>query len=256
MKEEIEKGRNFLKAVDYEELEKRFPDYDTDQESGIAPPPLQKPYPEDAELIDLISPDKFTSGDISLAHAISHRKSHRNFTDESLTLQQLSFLLWSTQGLKEIDPKKVWTKRMVPSGGARQPFETYIIVNRVDGLEPGVYRYLVIEHKLLHVSNAESNQDELIKNACHGQGFCGKSAVVFVWSTIPYRAEWRYSLMSHKDIAIEAGHVCQNLYLACEAIGSGTCGIAAYNQKLIDALVGVDGKDEFTVYLSPVGKVA
>ena len=255
MKEEIEKGRKFLKAVDYEELEKKFPDFDTDQESGIPAPPLQKPYPEDAALIDLVSPDNFTCRDISLAQAIGRRKSHRNFTDAALSLEELSFLLWATQGVREIDPKKIWTKRNVPSGGARQPFETYIIVNRVDDLEPGVYRYLVIEHKLLHVSNAEENQPELLKNACHGQGFCGKSAVVFVWSTIPYRTEWRYSLMSHKDIAIEAGHVCQNLYLACEAIGSGTCGIAAYNQELIDDLIGVDGKDEFTVYLSPVGKI-
>ena len=256
MQDEIQKGRKFLKATDYEELEKKFPNFKTDQESGIAPPPLQKPYPEDAALIDLIEPDNFPIYNTSLAHAIDHRKSHRNFTDNALSLEELSFLLWATQGLREIDPKKIWTKRNVPSGGARQPFETYIVVNRVEGLEPGVYRYLVIEHKLLHVSDAEEGQPEKIKAACHGQGFCGKSAVVFVWATIPYRAEWRYSIMSHKVVAIEAGHICQNLYLACEGIGVGTCGIAAYNQKLIDALIGVDGKDEFTVYLSPVGKVA
>ena len=105
------------------------------------------------------------------------------------------------------------------------------------------------------MADAGDDQVENIKQACQGQAFCAKSAVVFVWATIPYRTEWRYSIMSHKDIAIEAGHVCQNLYLACEAIGSGTCGIAAYDQKLIDALIGVDGKDEFVVYLSPVGKV-
>ena len=255
MQNEIEKGRKFLKAADYEELEKKFPELTTDQESGVPAPPLQKPYPEDAVLIDLIAPDDFSCGNVPLAQAIGSRKSHRNFTDAALTLEELSFLLWATQGVREVDSKKIWTKRMVPSGGARQPFETYIIVNRVEGLESGVYRYLAIEHKLLHVSVAGDDQAEKIKQACHGQGFCGKSAVVFVWSTIPYRAEWRYSIMSHKVMAIEAGHVCQNLYLACEGIGSGTCGIAAYDQKLIDTLIGVDGKDEFTVYLSPIGKV-
>ena len=255
MKDEIEKGRKFLKAADYEELEKKFGDFETDQQSGIAPPPLQKPYPEDAALIDLIAPDNFTIEKIPLAQAIGSRKSHRNFSDAALSLEELSFLLWATQGVREIDPKKIWTKRNVPSGGARQPFETYIIVNQVEGLEPGVYRYLVIEHKLLHVSDAASDQVEKIHQASHGQGFISKSAVVFVWATIPYRTEWRYSIMSHKDIAIEAGHVCQNLYLACEGIGAGTCGIAAYDQKLYDALIGVDGKDEFVVYLSPVGKV-
>ena len=56
-------------------------------------------------------------------------------------------------------------------------------------------------------------------------------------------------------IALDAGHVCQNLYLACEAINAGTCAIAAYNQDLMDALLGIDGEDEFTVYLAPVGKI-
>ncbi|MEI6305337.1 MAG: nitroreductase family protein, partial [Deltaproteobacteria bacterium] len=51
------------------------------------------------------------------------------------------------------------------------------------------------------------------------------------------------------------GHVCQNLYLACEAIGAGTCAIAAYNQTLADDLLGVDGTDEFTIYIAPVGKL-
>lgn len=61
--------------------------------------------------------------------------------------------------------------------------------------------------------------------------------------------------MGYKDILIEAGHICQNLYLACEAIGAGTCAIAAYDQKAIDTLIGVDGEDEFTIYLAAVGKV-
>ena len=57
-------------------------------------------------------------------------------------------------------------------------------------------------------------------------------------------------------IALDAGHVCQNLYLACEAIGAGTCAIAAYDQEAMDRLVGIDGIDEFVIYLAPVGKIA
>ena len=94
-----------------------------------------------------------------------------------------------------------------------------------------------------------------ISRACLGQSFIGESAVVFVWAAIPYRTEWRYSVIAYKDILIEAGHICQNLYLACEAIGAGICAIAAYDQKAMDSLIGVDGIDEFTVYLAPVGKI-
>ncbi|WP_277058907.1 nitroreductase family protein [Trichlorobacter lovleyi] len=72
---------------------------------------------------------------------------------------------------------------------------------------------------------------------------------------MPSRTEWRYAEASCKVIALDAGHVCQNLYLACQAINAGTCAIAAYRQDLMDALLGVDGNEELTVYLAPVGKV-
>jgi len=88
-----------------------------------------------------------------------------------------------------------------------------------------------------------------------GQSFVGAGAVTFVWTALPQRTEWRYGAAAHKVIALDAGHLCQNMYLACEAIGAGTCAIAAYDQELMDTLVGVDGEDEFVIYLAPVGKV-
>jgi SagB-type dehydrogenase family enzyme len=142
----------------------------------------------------------------------------------------------------------------VPSAGARHSFETYLIINRVTGLKPGIYRYLPLEHKLLIV-NSQAPTNRQISDACSGQTFVSKAAAVFIWTTIPYRAEWRYTIRAYKGIAVDAGHICQNLYLACEAIGAGTCAILAYNQKATDALIGVDGEEEFTVYLAPVGKV-
>ena len=87
------------------------------------------------------------------------------------------------------------------------------------------------------------------------QPFAGKSAVTFFWTALPERTEWRYSEASVKVIALDAGHVCQNLYLACEVIGCGACAIAAYSQEDADALVGVDGQDEFVLYMASVGKV-
>ena len=82
----------------------------------------------------------------------------------------------------------------------------------------------------------------------------GQAAAVFIWATIPYRTGWRHGLAAHKLIALDAGHVCQNLYLACESIGCGTCAIGAYDQEKMDAFLGVDGKDELAVYAAPLGK--
>jgi len=90
--------------------------------------------------------------------------------------------------------------------------------------------------------------------ACFGQGFIATAAVTFFWTAIPGRMEWRYDLAAHKVIAIDAGHVGQNLYLAFQSIGAGCCAIAAYDQEACDELLGVDGDEEFTIYLVPVGK--
>jgi SagB-type dehydrogenase family enzyme len=142
----------------------------------------------------------------------------------------------------------------VPSAGNRHPLETYVAALRVSGLGPGFYRYLPLEHELLHLFQEEQMPRKLTE-ATLGQAFVGEAAAVFVWTTIPYRSEWRYGLAAHKTVALDAGHVCQNLYLACEAIGGGTCAVAAYHQQLMDRLVRVDGSDEFVIYLAPVGKV-
>ena len=249
----IKQRRDLLKAHDYDMIPYASW-WKPDQQKGITAPPLEKPYDENDTLIDLISPKNFTIEWIPIYDAIAKRKSRRVFTEDNLTLEELSFLLWATQGVREIDKSKVWTKRTIPSGGGRQPFETYLLINRVEGISRGVYRYLPLEHKIMLVSDSLPDADELMENAW-SQIFIGKSAVVFVWAAIPYKTEWRYSIMSYKDILIEAGHICQNLYLACETINAGTCAIAAYNQRALDDLIRVDGENEMTVYISPVGKV-
>jgi SagB-type dehydrogenase family enzyme len=96
---------------------------------------------------------------------------------------------------------------------------------------------------------------EKMVKASLGQNYPGKAAVTFIWVAIPKRMEWRYGLAAHKVMALDAGHVCQNLYLACETIGAGTCAIAAYDQEELDKLLNLDGENEFAMYLAPVGKV-
>lgn len=246
----LKQQREFLKAYRWD----RFANERTDQRRNVPPPPVQKPYPPDAELISLIAPKDLRVGQAPLIEVIRSRVSHRSYTEEALTLEELSFLLWATQGIREVSENGKYTKRTVPSGGARHSFETYLFVERVEGLPCGLYRYLPIEHKLMFV-RAVAGLSEKIVEGCRGQKFVGNAAVIFVWTTIPYRAEWRYGLVAHKMIAMDAGHVCQNLYLACGAIGAGTCAVDAYDQDKMDALVGVDGEDEFVVYMAPVGKV-
>ena len=240
---DLDDRRQFLKSGRGSEWE----NIKRDQTKGVPTPPFQKPYLEDAPLIDLVAPGDLTVSDLPLVEAINRRRSHRKFTREPLSLEELSFLLWSTQGVKGFRGDGVATLRTVPSAGARHPFETYLLVHWVDGIKPGLYRYLALEHKLCFLrSPVEPVADRWFLQNC---------AAVFVWSALPYRTEWRHSTFAHKMIALDAGHVCQNLYLACEAIGAGTCAVGVYWQDEMDALLDVDGVDEFTVYVAPVGKV-
>ncbi|HTZ17772.1 MAG TPA: SagB/ThcOx family dehydrogenase [Dissulfurispiraceae bacterium] len=226
----------------------------TDQNRGIKPPPIQKPCPEDALRISLAAKEDLAGlFSIDLFSAIDNRQSHRNFKDAPLTLQELSFLLWATQGIRS-KINEYATFRTVPSAGCRHALETYLCILNVEGLEAGIYRYLPVEHQLLIVS-ADNEVAKKIVEATLNQGFTGRAAVTFIWTTIPYRMEWRYDIAAHKVIAIDAGHVCQNLYLASSAIGGGVCAIAAYHQELMDKLVAVDGIDEFTIYLAAIGKI-
>jgi SagB-type dehydrogenase family enzyme len=142
----------------------------------------------------------------------------------------------------------------VPSAGCRHALETYIAAFRVEGISKAIYRYLPTSHQLVGVIKHEGLED-LISQAASDQSFAGESALTFIWTTIPARMEWRYGRSSYKMIALDAGHVCQNLYLACEAIGAGTCAIADYDQELVDNLLGIDGVEEFVIYMASVGKV-
>lgn len=236
----------------------------SDQECGLPPPVVEKKIDSGLRIIELPPVDKNIIKHSDLYSCMNNRRSRRNYRDTAITLEELSFLLWSTQGVQKIIPayKNTGhiTLRPVPSAGGRHSFETYIAVNNVAGLEKGIYIYLPLEHKLAF-SHAEDNlKDKLIyayggENYQHEAQWLGRAPVVFLWSCIPERGEWRYHMEAHRLMLIDIGHVCQNLYLACEGIECGTCAIAGYVQKEFDDLLRIDGEDEYVIYVSAVGKL-
>lgn len=223
----------------------------SDERRGVPVPPVQVPW----EGTPTILPPPRASL-LSLTDAVDSRRSVRSFKPEPLMPDELSWLLHAVSGVRKRvrrqDGGEI-TLRTVPSAGARHPLETLVAVFNVEDLTPGLYRYLPLDGALAFTGLTPSRSE--MTAACLGQRFCGESAAVFVWSAVPYRTEWRYGPVSPKLVALDAGHLCQNLYLAVEAVGAGTCAIGAYDQELADAMCGLDGRDEFVVYMAPVGKV-
>ena len=226
----------------------------SDQQKGLPQPPLEKQDPPDAESIKL--PD-FSESLLKVDSVLScfrQRRSRRRFLKKTLSMEALSYLLWATQGVDEVLQDGYATLRPSPSAGARHPFETYLVASHVKDLPSAVYRYRPLSHQLVRLFEMD-DMEKRLTDACMGQGFVGSAPAVFIWSCIPYRGEWRYSARSHKVMLIDAGHVCQNLYLAAESIGCGTCAIGAYDQAAIDSFLRLASEDEYVVYLAPVGRI-
>lgn len=223
------------------------------QNSGLVPqPPLELPVPDGAAVITLPQPVDLTVPAMDLRTAVESRRTIRAYSEVPLSLQEAAYLLWVSQGVKRVSNRPS-TARTVPSAGARHAFETYLLVNRVEGLEAGLYRYAAIEHGLLRL-DAPGDIAERIAHACLDQSQVTGSAATFIWAAVVERMYWRYVERGYRYLHLDAGHVCQNLALGAEQVGCGICPIAAFDDELLNDTLGIDGETMFVVYLATVGK--
>lgn len=270
--EMIKAGREFIRGVEADE------DYLTDQELRLPQPPLIKQKVSE-EIIKLPMDFEHLPLKKDFLEVIQARRSNRVYTQEGISLLTLSYLLWCTQGVKELRGKAYATLRTVPSGGARHPFECYMVIQNVEGLKPGLYHYLPMEHALEFLGDIcalekmqdqdsvdvvhddalqhakQSAAEDFINTSLCGQKWAAKADVVFYYSFVCYRAEWRYGVYAHRVVLIDAGHVTENLYLACASLELGACAVGALDGKLADQVFGLDGEEEYIFYAMPVGTI-
>jgi len=235
----------FLEGTKYQNLEP------SDQQQGVDQPPLHVLL-NTGRRLTLPDPQSLNLGDMRLREAIETRRSLRTYSEKPLSLDELSYLLWCTQGVKPESTSK-FTLRTVPSAGARHAFETILLINRVDGLESGLYQYAAASHELIKWESAADITDQVMA-ACLDQRIIGNSAVTFIWVAERVRMAWRYGERGLRYLYLDAGHVCQNLHLAAETISAGVCAIGAYNDDALNDLLKLDGSSQFVVYLAGVGK--
>jgi SagB-type dehydrogenase family enzyme len=245
----------------YEQAGDAFQQASSNANMGPSPENLGEAFPQylpqpDPNLpqVQLPDPTLFTPPHNNFEQLVIDRRSHRRYDTEAiLSLAELGYLLRLTQGLREGSQTQKLTRRYVPSAGSRHPFETYLAIQRVEGLEPGIYHYLPEQHALeLWKSGTEALQ--AAHSTTYNQKQVLNSAVTFFWVAEVYRTSWRYGMRAYRYIYLDAGHVCQNLYLAAESIGYGVCAIAAFDDELADKVFELDGKERFTAYMASVGK--
>lgn len=199
----IAQNRDFLKGDRQDDP--YIEQFESDQERKRSQPPLVK-APMAGEAAKILLPRDFSALPMKngLLDLIRDRRSARVYTQEAMTVEQLSFLLWATQGVKGLRGKAYATLRTVPSGGARHEFETYLLLRRVGDLRPGAYHYLPMEHALEFLHD-QPDMEQAISDSLDGQSWAAKANVVFYWSIVPYRAEWRYGIYAHRPALMTRG---------------------------------------------------
>jgi len=209
-------------------------------------PSAYKDYPG-CKKIPLPKPD--LSQGPSLASLLSARRSVRDYLSKPIDIEQLSYLLWASDGVS--GKAYGYLFRTAPSAGALYPVETYLVINRVTDLEPGVYHYCVPDH-CLHAIRLGIFADD-IADAALGQRMCAEASVVFVWTAVFNRCKWKYGERAYRYVYLDAGHIAQNLALAAVSIGLGSCQIGALYDDEVNQILGVDGIEESVLYMSTVG---
>ena len=238
-------GKEFMEGTKYHNMGKSA------HRLGMPQPPVEAKWDRTKTPIPLPPPASLRLGEISLRTAIDQRRSLREYSGQPLSLDELSYLLWCTQGVQDAAGR--CTLRTVPSAGARHAFETLLLVNNVTGLSPGLYRFLALDHALLEENLDPEVADRLVE-ACLGQRFVKGGVLTLVWVAEVQRMTYRYGERGYRYLHLDAGHVCQNLYLAAEAIGCGACAIAAFEDDEVNRVLGLDGESRFAIYLGAVGK--
>jgi SagB-type dehydrogenase family enzyme len=183
-------------------------------------------------------------GSVPVEKAIAERRSIREYTEDSLSLEIVSQMMWASQGKTHGE----WG-RAAPSAGATYPLEIYLVANRVEGLEPGVYHYLVRPHALEIIK--VQNVSEEISESALGQNMILKAAFNIVIAADYERTAGRYGARGERYVHIEVGHVGQNIYLQAQALGLGTVAVGAYDDLKVKALLRIQ---EDVLYIMPIGR--
>lgn len=197
--------------------------------------------------IKIILPEPIYDSDISIEEAILNRRSIRNYTDQPLTLQDISQLLWSAQGITSTSGF-----RAAPSAGATYPLETYIVVGDVEGVDEGIYRYKPHQHELVKVLDGEHR--ESLADAALNQQFIAKAPLNIVITAIYERTTGRYGERGIRYVHMETGHAAQNVYLQAVALKLGTVVVGAFNDGRVANILALPD-NEVPLYIMPVGRV-
>jgi len=207
--------------------------------------PVFKQYPDTEKIKLPVDWDR----DKGLQEILQYRRSCRKFGRNPLDIKEIAMLLWACQGITARAGSFYF--RTAPSAGALYPVETYLSVQNVETVDNGLYHFQPAEFCLEKLKSGHCG--DKVAEAALGQSFLARAGVVFIWSAVLRRNFSKYGHRGMRYIMMDAGHICQNLLLAAEALGLGACPVAAFYDDEMNGLLSLDGEQESVIYLAPVG---
>jgi SagB-type dehydrogenase family enzyme len=186
-----------------------------------------------------------------LWEALRKRRSVRDYSGGPLEMEELSALLFSAQGITA--ERGGARLRTAPSAGALYPMEVYVFVHEVSGLEPGLYHYDPFEHGLTVMREGDLRGG--LHGAGLGQGALREAGAVIALAAVPARTTRKYGERGLRYVYMEAGHIAENILLEAVSLGLGAVPVGAFADERLDGLLGIDGREEISVYLVAVGKI-
>jgi len=194
--------------------------------------------------IQLPKPEK--QGGMTLNEALTLRRSVRSYTESPLSLDEISQLLWSAQGITN---ERGF--RTAPSAGATFPLEMYLMVNHVTQLAKGVYHYDPFSNTLEVISSEDVSAP--LARAALSQAMITDASVVLIFGAVMERTGSRYGERGERYVYNEIGHASQNVHLQAAALELGTVVIGAYRDDEVEQVLDL-GDNIRVLYLMPVGK--
>jgi SagB-type dehydrogenase family enzyme len=192
-------------------------------------------------------PSPTPRGKLSLEQAISKRRSVRRFKDQPLSLEQLSQLLWSAQGITGTGGR-----RAAPSAGATYPLEVFVVIGEhgVEQLAAGLYHYDVENHSLSLHQIGDFRQE--LADTALGQSSIAKCPAAMVICAIHPRTAYRYGRRGERYVHMEVGHVGQNVSLQAVALGLGTVMVGAFEDEEVGKALKLEEQIK-PLYIIPLG---
>ncbi len=192
-------------------------------------------------------PEPKYSGKISVEEALKLRRSVREYSGKPLSLEEVSQLLWASQGVTS--PKGF---RTAPSAGALYPLEVYVVIGDVKDFPKGVYKYRPSDHSLYKVKDGDVREE--LSKAALGQSWVRDGAVVIVFSAEYDRTTRVYGQRGIRYVHIEVGHASENLHLQAVSLSLGTVVVGAFRDDEVKKILSLPPKEEPLVIM-PVGRL-